>query len=158
MQNFIKTYHWALPEGNFLVSFITICTYIYVKLAIGRCVSFEESPSQHLGVKVTALQVPHQSTQGTYAQLAKPFDGTVAAWEKCVMESSVKCVIKPLLLLLLLLLLLIGVRCARPGDSENTLSVQRPQPHTASPWKEEKDKTVGDKKERGKKDNENISI
>ena len=29
-----------------------------------------------------------------------------------------------------------------------TLSVQRPHPHTANPWKEEKDKTVGDKKER----------
>ena len=29
---------------------------------------------------------------------------------------------------LLLLLLLIGVRCARPGESENTLSVQRPHP------------------------------
>ena len=41
-----------------------------------------------------------------------------------------------------------GVRCARPGESEDTLSVQRPQPHTTNPWKEEKDKTVGDKKER----------
>ena len=41
-----------------------------------------------------------------------------------------------------------GVRCARPGESEETLSVQRPQPHTSNPWKEEKDKTVGDKKER----------
>ena len=30
-----------------------------------------------------------------------------------------------------------------------TLSVQRPQPHTTNPWKEEKDKIVGDKKERG---------
>ena len=40
-----------------------------------------------------------------------------------------------------------GVRCARPGESENTLSVQRPQPHTTNIWKEEKDKTVGDKKE-----------
>ena len=41
-----------------------------------------------------------------------------------------------------------GVRCARPGESEDTLSVLRPQPHTTNPWKEEKDKTVGDKKER----------
>ena len=41
-----------------------------------------------------------------------------------------------------------GVRCARPGESEDTLSVQRPQPHTTNPWKEEKDKSVGDKKER----------
>ena len=39
-----------------------------------------------------------------------------------------------------------GVRCARPGESEDTLSVQRPQPHTTNPCKEEKDKT--DKKER----------
>ena len=29
-----------------------------------------------------------------------------------------------------------------------TLSVQRPQPHTTNPWKEEEDKTVGDKNER----------
>ena len=41
-----------------------------------------------------------------------------------------------------------GVRCARPGENENTLSVQRPQPHTTNPWKKEKDKTVGDKRER----------
>ena len=51
-----------------------------------------------------------------------------------------------LLLLLLLLLLLFGVRCARPGESESTLSTQTPQPHTTNPWKEEKDKIVGDKK------------
>ena len=48
-----------------------------------------------------------------------------------------------------LLLLLFGVRCARPGESENTLSVQRPQPHTTNPFKEEEeDKIVGDTKER----------
>ena len=41
-----------------------------------------------------------------------------------------------------------GVRCARPGESENTLSVRRPQPHTTNPLKEGKDKIVGDKKER----------
>ena len=36
-----------------------------------------------------------------------------------------------------------------PGESENTPSVQRPQPHTTNPWKEEEeDKIVGDKKER----------
>ena len=46
------------------------------------------------------------------------------------------------------LLSLIGVRCARPGESENTLSVQRAQPHTTNLYKEEKDKTVGDKRER----------
>ena len=48
----------------------------------------------------------------------------------------------------LLLLLLFGSRWARPEESENTLSVQRPQSHTTNPWKEEKDKTAGDKKER----------
>ena len=41
-----------------------------------------------------------------------------------------------------------GVRCARPRESEDTLSVQRPQPHTTNPWKKEKDKTLEDKKER----------
>ena len=41
-----------------------------------------------------------------------------------------------------------GVHCARPGESEDTLSVQKPQPHTTNPWKEEKDMAVGDKKER----------
>ena len=41
-----------------------------------------------------------------------------------------------------------GVRCARPGESKDTLSVKKTQPHTTNPWKEEKDKTVGDKKER----------
>ena len=46
------------------------------------------------------------------------------------------------------LFLYIGVRCVGLGESENTLSVQIPQPHTTNPWKEEKDKTVGDKKER----------
>ena len=33
-------------------------------------------------------------------------------------------------------------------ERARTLSVKRPQPHTTNPWKEEKDKTVGDKKER----------
>ena len=50
--------------------------------------------------------------------------------------------------LLLLFLSSFGVRCARPGESENTLSVQRPQPQTTNPWKEEKDIIVGVKKER----------
>ena len=54
-----------------------------------------------------------------------------------------------ILLLLLLLLLLFEVCCARPGESENTLSVQRPQPHTTDPRKEEQeDKIVIDTKER----------
>ena len=41
-----------------------------------------------------------------------------------------------------------GVCCARAGESEDTLSVHRPQPHTTNLWKEVKDKTVGDKKGR----------
>ena len=46
------------------------------------------------------------------------------------------------------LLLSFGVRCAKPGESENTLSFQTPQPHTTNPWKEEEeDKIVGDTKE-----------
>ena len=57
--------------------------------------------------------------------------------------------IRTLMACTLLLLLLFGVRCARPGESENTLSVQRPQLHTTNPWKEEEeDKIVGDTKER----------
>ena len=50
----------------------------------------------------------------------------------------------------IVLLLLFGVRCARPEVSENTLSVQRPQPHTTNPWKEKKEKTVGDKKRKSR--------
>ena len=44
-------------------------------------------------------------------------------------------------------LLLIGVRCARSEESEDTLSVQRPQTHTTNPWKEEKDTQETKKKE-----------
>ena len=51
-------------------------------------------------------------------------------------------------LVLLLLVLLTVVRNARQGESANTLSVRRPQPHTTNPWKEEKDKIVGEKKSR----------
>ena len=47
--------------------------------------------------------------------------------------------------LLLLLLLLFGVRCARPGESENTLSVQTSH---NQPMEGRKDKKVGEKKER----------
>ena len=47
-----------------------------------------------------------------------------------------------------LLLSSFGVRFARPGETEDTLSVQRPQPHTTNPYKEDKDKIVGAKKER----------
>ena len=51
-------------------------------------------------------------------------------------------------LLLLLLLLSFGVRCARPGESENTLSVQRPQPHTTNPWKEEEEYKIVETKKK----------
>ena len=66
-------------------------------------------------------------------------------------RSCIYLIWKPLInrLLSLLLLLLFGVRCAKPGESENTLSVHRPQPHTTNSWKEEEeDKIVGDTKER----------
>ena len=53
-----------------------------------------------------------------------------------------------IIIIITIIILLFGVRCARPGESENTLSIQRPQPHTTNPWKEEEDKIVGDKKER----------
>ena len=35
-----------------------------------------------------------------------------------------------------------------PGESENTISAQRPQSHTTNAWKKEKHKIVGVKKER----------
>ena len=31
------------------------------------------------------------------------------------------------------------------GESENTISVRRPQPHTTNPWNEEEDEIVEDK-------------
>ena len=49
-----------------------------------------------------------------------------------------------------LLLLLFGVRCAKLGESEETLSVQRPQSHTTDLGKEEEDKTVGYKKRKSR--------
>ena len=45
------------------------------------------------------------------------------------------------------LIIIIILKSAVQGrERVRTLSVQRPQPHTTNPWKEEKDKTVGDKK------------
>ena len=46
------------------------------------------------------------------------------------------------------LLLLFWSPLCKAGREWGTPSVQRPQPHTTIPWKEEKDKTVGDKEER----------
>ena len=43
-------------------------------------------------------------------------------------------------------LLLIGVRCARPGESENTISPKTPTPHD-QPMEEEKIKQETKKKE-----------
>ena len=54
--------------------------------------------------------------------------------------------VKLIIFTYILLLLLTGVRSAWTGESGNALSVQRPQHHTTNIWKEEKDKTVGDKK------------
>ena len=47
-----------------------------------------------------------------------------------------------------IIIIIIWSRCARTGESENTLSVQRPQPHTTNLRKEVEDKIVGDTKER----------
>ena len=55
-----------------------------------------------------------------------------------------------------LLLLLIGVRCARPGESENTGSVQRHQPHTTNTWKEKRENSRRQKRKRGSCLQENI--
>ena len=49
-----------------------------------------------------------------------------------------------LIIIIIIIIIIIGVRCARPGESES----KDPKPQTTSPWKEEKDKIVGDKKER----------
>ena len=37
-------------------------------------------------------------------------------------------------------------RSDRLRESENTLSIRRPSPHTINPWKGERKKIVGDKK------------
>ena len=88
-------------------------------------------------------RIKHTSTSPASSYLDIPITNTynVTNWNSA-------CNNKVQFNVLLLLLLLFGVRCARPGESENTLSVERPQPHTTNPWKEEKDKTVGDKNER----------
>ena len=46
-------------------------------------------------------------------------------------------------IIIIIIILESAVQCR---ERVRTLSVQRPQPHTTNPWKEEKDKTVGDKK------------
>ena len=85
-----------------------------------------------------------------------PFKGTLALkqyFPKSQINRDIKyfylgIIRKWYMTLSLTLLSLFRVRFSRPGEGEKTLSVQRPQPHTTNPWKEEKDKTVGDKKER----------
>ena len=49
---------------------------------------------------------------------------------------------------IIIIIIIILESAVQGRDRVRTLSVQRPQPHTTNPWKEEKDKTVGDKKER----------
>ena len=49
-------------------------------------------------------------------------------------------ILKLFMQILLLLLLLFGIRCARPGASENTLLVQRPQLHTTKTYGRNKKK------------------
>ena len=48
----------------------------------------------------------------------------------------------------ILFIIIILESAVQGRERVRTLSVQRPQPHTTNPGKEEKDKTVGDKKER----------
>ena len=49
----------------------------------------------------------------------------------------------------IIIIIIIKLESAVQGrERVRTLSVGRPQPHTTNPWKEEKDKTLGDKKEK----------
>ena len=51
----------------------------------------------------------------------------------------------------IIIIIIILLESAVQGrERVRTLSVQRPQPHTTNPWKEEKDKTVGDKKRKNR--------
>ena len=49
---------------------------------------------------------------------------------------------------IIIIIIIILESAVQGRERVRTLSVQRPQPHTTNPWKGEKDKTVGDKKER----------
>ena len=51
-------------------------------------------------------------------------------------------------ILVIIIIIIILESAVQGWERVRTLSVQRPQPHSTNPWKEEKDKTVGDKKER----------
>ena len=48
----------------------------------------------------------------------------------------------------IIIIIIILESAVQGRERVRTLSVQGPQTHTTNPWKEEKDKTVGDKKER----------
>ena len=48
----------------------------------------------------------------------------------------------------IIIIIIILESAVQGRERVRTLSVQRPQPHTTNPWKEERDKTVGDKKAR----------
>ena len=47
-----------------------------------------------------------------------------------------------------IIIIIILESAVQDRERAKTLSVQRPQLHTTNPWKEEKDKTVGGKKEK----------
>ena len=47
-----------------------------------------------------------------------------------------------------IIIIIIWSRLCEAGREWDTLSIERPQPHAANPWKEEEDKIVGDTKER----------
>ena len=48
--------------------------------------------------------------------------------------------------LIIIIIIIIYRPLCKAGESEDTLSVQRPQPYTTNPWKEEEDKIVKSKK------------
>ena len=49
---------------------------------------------------------------------------------------------------IIIIIIIILESAVQGRERVRTLSVQRPQPHTTNPWKQEKDKTVRDKQER----------
>ena len=50
------------------------------------------------------------------------------------------------LIIIIIIIIIILESVVQGQERVRTISVQRPQPHTTNPSKEEKDKTVGDKK------------
>ena len=47
-----------------------------------------------------------------------------------------------------IIIIILSPQCKARREREHSISPKKTNPHTTNPWKEEKDKTVGDKKER----------